>query len=490
MTLTKASYSMIEGAVVNILDYGADPTGVADSTAAIQAAFDYAGSLSIPDTVYPNPNNYGVKGGTTVFLPAGEYAVSGRLNVPQNVNIVGAGRNSTLISSSYDGTILSNYVVPTQPGEYSQPGNVWRDFCINGDRTKTNQTGIELLRWDLSLMSNILIQNCGSNGIVIFQCLMSIFELIDCENNVGFGMGLRDGILTSIDPTLNNLPTNACTFNNCHALGNGQAGLLLAQYGDGSFGGGVIGCVFNNCIYEYNAKAQAPGAGYNVIITTNCITPNEFNECWVEDNAVNAHFYINPTDVSSPTRFTNLHHFSGGSSNLPNRCIIAPTGFVYINGAFGQNTSYKVINGSNSPFRLTNNVAHIWANNLAGNLVTDNNFVEDENNLSTGLYNSLNMNNYGAVYGPSSLKGQAGVYLDQWRTETQTYSFAAMEGGTGLVLGSGLTLPATQVRSGAGSPEGAITAPVGSMWLRTDGGAGTTLYIKETGTGNTGWAAK
>lgn len=43
--------------------------------------------------------------------------------------------------------------------------------------------------------------------------------------------------------------------------------------------------------------------------------------------------------------------------------------------------------------------------------------------------------------------------------------------------------------SGAGTPEGAVTAPIGSLYTRTDGGAGTTLYIKESGTGNTGWAA-
>jgi hypothetical protein len=44
--------------------------------------------------------------------------------------------------------------------------------------------------------------------------------------------------------------------------------------------------------------------------------------------------------------------------------------------------------------------------------------------------------------------------------------------------------------SGTGSPEGVITAAVGSMYTRTDGGVGTTLYVKETGAGNTGWAAK
>jgi len=46
------------------------------------------------------------------------------------------------------------------------------------------------------------------------------------------------------------------------------------------------------------------------------------------------------------------------------------------------------------------------------------------------------------------------------------------------------------IRSGAGSPEGALTANIGSLYLRTDGDAGTTLYIKESGTGSTGWVAK
>lgn len=45
-------------------------------------------------------------------------------------------------------------------------------------------------------------------------------------------------------------------------------------------------------------------------------------------------------------------------------------------------------------------------------------------------------------------------------------------------------------RSGAGTPEGAITAPIGSLYSRTDGGASTTLYVKESGSGATGWVAK
>lgn len=43
---------------------------------------------------------------------------------------------------------------------------------------------------------------------------------------------------------------------------------------------------------------------------------------------------------------------------------------------------------------------------------------------------------------------------------------------------------------GTGSPENAVTAPVGCIYFRLDGGAATTLYIKESGTGNTGWIGK
>lgn len=40
---------------------------------------------------------------------------------------------------------------------------------------------------------------------------------------------------------------------------------------------------------------------------------------------------------------------------------------------------------------------------------------------------------------------------------------------------------------GTGSPEGIVTAPVGFLYKRTDGGNGTVLYVKSSGVGNTGW---
>lgn len=62
---------------------------------------------------------------------------------------------------------------------------------------------------------------------------------------------------------------------------------------------------------------------------------------------------------------------------------------------------------------------------------------------------------------------------------------------TGNISVTGIiTLGAITIMSGTGTPEGTITATVGSLFMRTDGGASSTMYVKESGSGNTGWVAK
>lgn len=47
------------------------------------------------------------------------------------------------------------------------------------------------------------------------------------------------------------------------------------------------------------------------------------------------------------------------------------------------------------------------------------------------------------------------------------------------------------VLQGTGSPAGVVVADVGTLYRRLDGGAGTSLYVKESGAGTSaGWAAK
>ena len=53
-----------------------------------------------------------------------------------------------------------------------------------------------------------------------------------------------------------------------------------------------------------------------------------------------------------------------------------------------------------------------------------------------------------------------------------------------------LTLGTITITVGTGTPEGVVAANVGSIFIRTDGGVATTLYVKESGTGTTGWDGK
>lgn len=80
MSLTKVTFSMIEGAPFNVLDYGADPTGSADSTAAIIAALAAGGS------------------NCAIYLPTGTYKVTSQILVSHDrVHIYGDGAYATTI---------------------------------------------------------------------------------------------------------------------------------------------------------------------------------------------------------------------------------------------------------------------------------------------------------------------------------------------------------------------------------------------------------
>jgi hypothetical protein len=89
MGLTKTSFSMTSGQVVNAKDYGAVGDNSTDNTAALQAALTAAA-------------------GGTLFIPKGAYRVTSQLNVPNRTTIVGEGPVSTEIYYRTTSTTLFN----------------------------------------------------------------------------------------------------------------------------------------------------------------------------------------------------------------------------------------------------------------------------------------------------------------------------------------------------------------------------------------------
>jgi hypothetical protein len=81
MSLTKATFSMIEGAPVNVLDFGAVGDGITDDTASIQAALDGQGSIYIPDGVYKITADLTIKRDTLVQFGQKAYFKAGANNI-------------------------------------------------------------------------------------------------------------------------------------------------------------------------------------------------------------------------------------------------------------------------------------------------------------------------------------------------------------------------------------------------------------------------
>jgi len=90
MALTKVSYSMITGSPVNVLDFGADPTGVADSGTAIGLAVN--------------------SGAVVVIIPAGIYKITNRIIVTNSALKRIEGYGATLKSNT-DTTTGNKYIL-------------------------------------------------------------------------------------------------------------------------------------------------------------------------------------------------------------------------------------------------------------------------------------------------------------------------------------------------------------------------------------------
>ena len=84
---------------ISVKDFGADPTGATDSTAAIQKTLDYAGSLA----------NSGVNfvGGATVLIPQGRYKLTSTLNVPSEISILGENIGTVIYRDTDYGSTFS-----------------------------------------------------------------------------------------------------------------------------------------------------------------------------------------------------------------------------------------------------------------------------------------------------------------------------------------------------------------------------------------------
>lgn len=251
MSLTKVTYSMIAGAQVNVLDYGADATGATDSTAAIQAAIDAA-----------------IAGQGEVYIPAGTY-LTGRLTFSNNnITVRGEGSAYSYNSSAAPKTILKAKTGTTVVVDLvsNAPFGIYIcDLEVDGN----NISGVGI---DCSGANIIERVQCTRNSIagIRFFNLTNSMRLINsgCQLNSGYGLLVQGTSTTTYS-------VEGCVFSLNTAGGiDIQAGVLSK---------------FTNCVIESNT---GPGLRiYKPNTHLNAFYGITFDNCWFEDNASTAPNY-------------------------------------------------------------------------------------------------------------------------------------------------------------------------------------------------------
>lgn len=220
---------------------------------------------------------------------------------------------------------------------------------------------------------------------------------------------------------------------------------------------------------------------------------------------INAGLFINPYYTQNGDTSTNLLTVkkTADSLGLNNRSLLAQ--YIMNTMKTGQAThiehgltasGYRSVwgyRGGNT--NLADNYAFLgMTNNAFGTTVVENIKTLRTGNVSiplqldVGTVNATTYLNLPPVVVPAS--ELVPITLDKVNNRVgvnQTSPTQALDVVGNANVSGALIVAGVSIYSGVGSPEGVVTAPVGSIYMRSDGSAGTTLYTKNTGTGDTGW---
>jgi len=278
---------------------------------------------------------------------------------------------------------------------------------------------------------NVIFNNCSAYASSTASFSRDVVTVVATEDD-----GSTGGVLPSW--TKYDFKT---TFNNCEFHGNKSASNNVRIIGnDGA-------TVFNSCVFRDGLKGVRIGGSSGVWADVTSAS-SEFNNCLFIDN---------DQDV-----------------------YLAGTNYVRFNSC-----KFTDQSGDEIPVYLVEADYNKFNNCIFSGLGADRSYIEA---AGTAQYNELHGCSFDAPGSQPSVSFSA-----------ITYGSSNVSAGTLYSSGySPNVMPTEKVwfntnlffTTGSGSPEGSVTAVIGSLYTRTDGGASTTLYVKESGTGNTGWVAK
>lgn len=306
--------SKIKDYALTVVDFGADPTGVADSTTAIQNAINAAQS-----------------GSKKLFINPGTFKITTALSITAGITLEGAGVTQSIIQPA---TNISGININSGSSSISVNAVTFRDFAISYASAAVNTTSGIIFGASVtsninqgSVFDRLLLNNCG-NGFNVGQSASWVIR--DCYltnittggsaivmDNSGFTnpdsgdstitgctfilTGTNTGITISSFAGLrvvNNKFISSATGSNGLVLNlkNGILSSLLIIMGN-SFEG-----MTNNIILQ---RAGTTGSFANVIISSNefeagsggaaILNPTDANGRWLTNVNINSNIVFGPT---------------------------------------------------------------------------------------------------------------------------------------------------------------------------------------------------
>lgn len=341
-------------------------------------------------------------------------------------------------------------------------------------------------------MANLLGQNIGTNyrgilniGSTINTSLSATPSVITdgMGNNSTLSLGTNQVVITNGSLTISNGNlTTAGRYTSTGGYSNTSGIAISALESSSTFGAAVGNAIFRPISISYtinNSGAQtgtATGIFLNATETTlNGMTHNLMDlqiggtSYFKVKNNKNIDIFSN-TQLNWITYGAYIYHdASNFQMSTGGSILFTPSSnLVKIGGTTNLFPALKR-NGANIEFRLADDSG--YANVIVGQLTLNSTLTSSRLEMN-GDY--LGINSVATITGG----GYNGIInIGPWSGADMRINMSASTNMTSLI-------------NGTGSPEGVVTARVGSIYMRKDGGAGTSFYVKESGTGNTGWVAK
>lgn len=244
MSLTKVTYSMIDGSASNVQDFGATGNGVTDDAASIQSALD--------------------SGAKSVFIPPGEYRVNTTLEIPSDVEVYGVGGSSIIALGAdtniikIDGTsnvYLHDFAVDGKSATYTDANNnaVFIDWRVTaGENVKlenlhihsTGGAGIIGLAAVGTPSTDVQILNCkvedtGTHGIILQDYISDVLIRGNTVKSSGLNFADRPGITASRYGNNVIVSDNVCV-GSASALGTSVHGISIDGTENATCAGNIV----------------------------------------------------------------------------------------------------------------------------------------------------------------------------------------------------------------------------------------------------------